>query len=311
VRKLPSQIRNKVSFDFDVMGEIFQPTGVKIDTTQAKESRTSVEYNSKKADDVELETDLQIRSHDLSWSSLHMEALEGRSSPSLQTFPDASHGFTKDKRIACCAINSSGLVDCQRCLDDEAERLSHYLDEAEKALALEIVSLLNDACESGIRRQDIPVRLQAPKHIDVYGVIDKVTSRRTSLFFWTGYLSVVLVSSAYLHTWSVAVPKSLVMVKPRRWTDINGSQVPEIWEAGLRAVIGMVVSRPAITQGELRWRMQDVYDRQELEDLVQYLRDHRVIERRGPSVSNRVGPLDDNEEFSVSLLLGEEHWYHV
>jgi len=38
------------------------------------------------------------------------------------------------------------------------------------------------------------------------------------------------------------------MVKPRRWTDIDGSQVPEIWEAGLGAVMGMIVSRPAVTQ---------------------------------------------------------------
>jgi hypothetical protein len=38
------------------------------------------------------------------------------------------------------------------------------------------------------------------------------------------------------------------MVKPRRWIDVNGSQVPEIWEAGLRAVIGTIVSKPAISQ---------------------------------------------------------------
>ena len=57
--------------------------------------------------------------------------------------------------------------------------------------------------------------------------------------------------------------------------------------------------------------MQNVYDRQELEDLIRYLEDHQVIERRGLLRSNGTGPLDDNEEFSVSLLLGEQHWYHV
>ena len=79
-------------------------------------------------------------------------------------------------------------------------------------------------------------------------MMDKVASRRTPLFFWSGYLSVVLVSSTYLQTWSLIVPTSEVMVKPRRWSDIRGSQVPEIWEAGLRAVVGAIVSRPAITQ---------------------------------------------------------------
>ena len=38
------------------------------------------------------------------------------------------------------------------------------------------------------------------------------------------------------------------MVKPRRWIDIDGSQVSEVWEAGLRAFVGMIASRPGITQ---------------------------------------------------------------
>jgi len=57
--------------------------------------------------------------------------------------------------------------------------------------------------------------------------------------------------------------------------------------------------------------MQNVYDRLELEDLVQYLQEHKVVERRGLLGSTCVGPLDDDEEFSAWLLLGEQHWYHV
>ena len=165
-------------------------------------------------------------------------------------------------------MNSSGLVDCQACLDREIERLPEYLDEVEKACVLKIISLLNDAGSHGIAKKDLLVsgsraysqfakvlmpsgfqsRVQAPDHIDVYGAIDKVTSRRAPLFFWAGYLSVVLVSSAYLQAWSLVTPTSLVMVKPRRWIDIDGSQVLEMWEAGLRVAMGTIVSRPAITQ---------------------------------------------------------------
>jgi len=145
----------------------------KIDTTQAKESRTSVEYNSKKAglsnrssqdilfkfglDDLELETALQIRSHDLSWSSIHTETLEEPTSLSPLSVPGANHGFTRDKRSACCSINSSGLVDCQACLDSEIERFPEYLDEGEMACALEIVSLLSDAGPHGIGKNDLLV----------------------------------------------------------------------------------------------------------------------------------------------------------
>jgi len=56
-------------------------------------------------------------------------------------------------------MNSSGLVDCQACLDDETERLSEYLNEEEKACILEIVSLLDDAGPRGIGKKDILVRL--------------------------------------------------------------------------------------------------------------------------------------------------------
>jgi hypothetical protein len=57
--------------------------------------------------------------------------------------------------------------------------------------------------------------------------------------------------------------------------------------------------------------MQNVYDRQELEEVIQYLQRHKVIERRGLPGPKLVGPLDNDEELSVVLLLGEQHWYHV
>lgn len=112
-------------------------------------------------DDVELETSLQIRAHDLSWSSIHTETLGKPLSPSPPSFPDANHGFTRDNRIACCVRNSSGLVDCQGCLDGETDRLTDYLDEAEKAFVLEIGSLLNDAGQRGIGKKDISVSIGA------------------------------------------------------------------------------------------------------------------------------------------------------
>ena len=196
-----------------------------------------------------------------------METLEEPPLLSIPADPGTNHGFTRDERSACCGLNSSGLVDCQACLDGEVDRLSEFLDQTEEACALEIVSLLNEAGPHGIRKRDLlvsPGRIHnSPKFrchltfqgcvraagtVDVYDMVDKIISRRTPLFFWTGYLSIVLVSSAYLQTWSIVVSTSEGMVKPRRWTDIRGSQVPEVWEAGLRAVIGTIVSRPAITQ---------------------------------------------------------------
>ena len=110
-------------------------------------------------DDVELETTLQIRSHDLSWSSIHTDTPEEPSSLPSSNDPGADHGFTRDKRSACCGMNSSGLVDCQACLDSEVDRFPEYLDEAERACALEIISLLNDAGPHGIGKKGLMVSL--------------------------------------------------------------------------------------------------------------------------------------------------------
>jgi len=86
-----------------------------------------------------------------------METLEEPPLLSIPADPGTNHGFTRDERSACCGLNSSGLVDCQVCLDGEVGKLPEYLDETEKACALEIVSLLNDAGPHGIRKKDLLV----------------------------------------------------------------------------------------------------------------------------------------------------------
>ena len=50
-------------------------------------------------------------------------------------------------------------MDCQGCLDNEIESLPEYLDEGEKACALVIISLLNDAGPHGIGKKDLLVSL--------------------------------------------------------------------------------------------------------------------------------------------------------
>jgi transcription factor C subunit 3 len=35
---------------------------------------------------------------------------------------------------------------------------------------------------------------------------------------------------------------------PRRWLDIKGEKVPDIWQAAIRAVMGTIIFRPGILQ---------------------------------------------------------------
>jgi transcription factor C subunit 3 len=60
---------------------------------------------------------------------------------------------------------------------------------------------------------------------------------------------VVIVSALFLAHWTVIVCETpLTRVLPRRWLDIQGRQMNVIWEAGLRAVLGIILFKPGVTQ---------------------------------------------------------------
>jgi hypothetical protein len=76
-----------------------------------------------------------------------------------------------------------------------------------------------------------------------------MTDASVPLLFWSGYSSLVLVWSGYLRSWTVLVSESpITRIFPRRWIDIAGLKIFDVWEAALRAVIGVIVFRPGISQ---------------------------------------------------------------
>lgn len=82
-------------------------------------------------------------------------------------------------------------------------------------------------------------------------VIKRLSTAVIPILFWTGYASAVLVSSHYLSAWTVVVSepqRALTRVYPRRWVDISGERIPEVWNAALRAVTSVVLQRPGICQ---------------------------------------------------------------
>jgi hypothetical protein len=69
------------------------------------------------------------------------------------------------------------------------------------------------------------------------------------LMFWAGYSSLVLVASSYLRAWTVQISAEPMMrIFPRRWIDMTGSKVMDLWEAATRAVMGVLVFHPGLTQ---------------------------------------------------------------
>lgn len=83
----------------------------------------------------------------------------------------------------------------------------------------------------------------------ILALVHRMTQLSNPLLFWTGYMSSILVSSMYLRAWTVLVSENPpVRIFPRRWFDLTGTKVPDVWESGLKAVVGVITFRPGISQ---------------------------------------------------------------
>ena len=92
-------------------------------------------------------------------------------------------------------------------------------------------------------------------------VVERMTEGPVPLAHWTGYNVIVLVASSHIQKWTVTIsggqgeepestsePPQKAMIFPRRWLDIYGRKLTEMWEAALRAVLGLVLLHPGVSQ---------------------------------------------------------------
>lgn len=164
-------------------------------------------------------------------------------------------------------------------------------------------------------------------------IVTIMTEADVPLLYWMGYSVIALVSAHYISKWSIAVSDAPpINVLPRRWLDIQGIRVADYWRSALRAVMGLVVFRPGITQvsdeqtsvwcltdtwqAEIRWRLRAVYDRQEVNEVLRYLlkEGHLRLCVGFSSLWTSCGtgmPFDEGEERKVFWFVGEKHWYQV
>lgn len=83
------------------------------------------------------------------------------------------------------------------------------------------------------------------------GVINRLAECEVPVVFWAGYSGIFLVSSVYLKDWTVVVSRTETSVErifPRRWLDIKGRKMMDVWEAGLKAVVGVILVHPGMSQ---------------------------------------------------------------
>ncbi|KAI0935940.1 hypothetical protein AcV5_004217 [Taiwanofungus camphoratus] len=296
----------------------------KIDTSHAQAARPAIDWNSKKADDDDIETSVFVHA-----DSLHVSADPDRLVPPAETLDQEvevsldtqagntlEHEKSIDGNTAYCRQISHGLVDCQACLMARCSALLQESDPEQAEIIQRVLEVLQNAASSGLAKEQLSENVDHSQRALVFAAVDRMTDTALPLAYWTGYTSIVLVSAAYIRPWAVAITDSegsKAMIFPRRWINIVGRKMSDVWEAAVRAVSGMVLFRPGVSQSEIRWRLRSVYDRQEVNDVLQYLHAEGFFTRRvdagqelGP------GPPNDREEQLVFWFVSDiKPWYHV
>lgn len=169
--------------------------------------------------------------------------------------------------------------------------------------------------------------------VDLLDAVRELTKPIVPLIFWTGYASLSLVSALFVKSWSIKISESpVVRIFPRRWLDTQGHQIVEYWQAALRAVLGLVIFRPGISQvgrrrgkllpvsnhnmqTEMTWRLKSTYDRQEVHDITRHLIKQGFlgvqisVEDSGSQYAGR--PFDRSEGRLVFYFIGDRRWYQA
>ena len=79
--------------------------------------------------------------------------------------------------------------------------------------------------------------------------LGSLTDNPIPLVVLVGHYRPLVVSARHSVAWTVTVSEEpRINVLPRRWLDVRGAKVRETWRAAMRAVLGILVFRPGISQ---------------------------------------------------------------
>ena len=189
---------------------------------------------------------------------------------------DPQHGKTKDAKDACCQRKTRGIVDCAACIRAAATTVGTKLPHPLRSQLQNLLSDLVEAGAAGLPRKLVIVSSSGRQSkcrflyyfTYAYGCVQErlktrltesqalevvhcLTQPNVPLAFWTGYQASFLVSGHFAEHWTVKISLPDVPIRkifPRRWIDVNGHVISEIWRTGLRAITGTVLLHPGISQ---------------------------------------------------------------
>ena len=86
---------------------------------------------------------------------------------------------------------------------------------------------------------------------DGTSVLLRLSKLDVPLIYFVGYPMAIAVSAKYIGRETLTLPlpnKPTAKIFPRRWLGIQGKRIAEIWEAALRATVGLIHLKPGLSQ---------------------------------------------------------------
>lgn len=79
--------------------------------------------------------------------------------------------------------------------------------------------------------------------------VERLMTCQIPLLWKTGHRELVLVSANHIQPWTFVVSDDpMTRIFPRRWYDITGSRMIDIWKTALDAIVATVFFRPGIPE---------------------------------------------------------------
>lgn len=133
-----------------------------VDTSGPQTHRRTLEYQSKKVVDDQIETVIQYTvelsepSHTTADTSGQPNASTTAPIPYLMQ-PFLPHGTRRDGRSACCGLQVAGVIDCEACVSEDTQRVLVSSSEYDRADIERIINAVVTRAEGGLPFVDIQV----------------------------------------------------------------------------------------------------------------------------------------------------------
>jgi hypothetical protein len=268
-------IKSQVDFKLDITGPRAARTEIDWNSKRAGESRVcsllgeDTPSNASHLDDDHIETTIYTRSRLSGVSTLDTEDVEPNRTCTPSAVEDEGHGKPIEGAVACCRKYSDGQVNCDLCLNTALKAWVVQSGPKEQEVSRRVLDVLDEAGPAGLRISTLIV--SALYQLMMANLIAKSTQTNTMgaggsaetalsalaslmdnpipLIVLVGHSRPLVVGARQSVAWTVTVSEEpRINVFPRRWLDVRGAKVREIWRAAMRAVIGILVFRPGISQ---------------------------------------------------------------